>query len=178
MASLYGSHEAFSELTGPNHFFIPKESIPAKWELGALNHEGCAGLLGLQEYVKFLSGEPEASRDAIVAACSIMTALEKPLVAKLLGYLATKDGVHIVGPGLKRPAVGTISFTSDRAPNVKIVEGVVAAGIGIRAGHMYALRLCEALGVDLSTGVVRISLLHYNTIEEIDRTIAALETVL
>jgi selenocysteine lyase/cysteine desulfurase len=40
-------------------------------------------------------------------------------------------------------------------------------GIGIRDGHMYAPRLMKHLGRSLDTGVVRASILHYNTIEEI-----------
>jgi selenocysteine lyase/cysteine desulfurase len=40
-------------------------------------------------------------------------------------------------------------------------------GIGIRDGHMYAPRLMKRLGVKTETGVIRASLLHYNTIQEI-----------
>jgi selenocysteine lyase/cysteine desulfurase len=41
------------------------------------------------------------------------------------------------------------------------------AGIGIRDGHMYAPRLMKRLGVPLESGVVRASLVHYNTVDEI-----------
>ncbi len=178
MATLYGSHDAFSELVGPNHFFIPKESIPLKWELGALNHEGCAGILGLKDYVSFLSGRDSADREAIVSACDAMTALEKPLTTRLLDYLAGKDGVQIIGPGPSDSAVGTVSFTSRKTSNLKIVDYLVANQIGTRAGHMYALRLCEALKIDLALGVTRLSLLHYNTMDEIEKTIRCLDEVL
>ena len=44
---------------------------------------------------------------------------------------------------------------------------------------MYAYRLLEALHVpDLDDGVVRISLLHYNTPAEVDGLIRALKAVL
>ena len=52
-------------------------------------------------------------------------------------------------------------------------------GLHLLAGSaLYAHRLCTALGLDLDDGVVRVSLLHYNTAEEIERCIQALETVL
>ncbi|MEZ0327865.1 MAG: cysteine desulfurase-like protein [Fimbriimonas sp.] len=178
MATLYAQHDAIEELTGPNHFFIPKDAIPSKWELGALNHEGCAGLLGLEDYVTFLSGHQEANREAIVKACQTMAALEKPLTDRFLGYLANKEGVQIIGPGPSKSAIGTISFTSRQTSNIKIVDHLIANQIGTRAGHMYALRLCQALDIDLSQGVVRLSLLHYNTREEIEKTIAVLDEVL
>jgi selenocysteine lyase/cysteine desulfurase len=43
------------------------------------------------------------------------------------------------------------------------------AGIGVRDGHMYAPRLMRRMGVDPDSGVVRISLVHYNTVQEIHR---------
>ncbi len=41
------------------------------------------------------------------------------------------------------------------------------AGIGIRDGHMYSPRLIKRLGLSLDSGVVRASLLHYNTLQEV-----------
>ncbi len=178
MASLYGTHEAFSELTGPNHYFIPKTAIPQKFELGALNHEGCAGLLGLWPYLQFLSGRQEQSREAIVAACEVMTELERPLTHRLLTFLESKPTVRIIGPGTKGGAVGTVSFLSSKNSSLDIANEVIRHDIGIRNGHMYALRMCEALGLDLVDGVVRVSLLHYNTLDEIDRLVRVLAPII
>ena len=43
---------------------------------------------------------------------------------------------------------------------------------------MYAHRLCEALGIGPEDGVVRISLVHYNRAEEIERLIGVLDEIL
>ena len=48
-----------------------------------------------------------------------------------------------------------------------VTETMSNRGIGIRDGHMYAPRLMKHLGRSLDTGVVRASILHYNTVEEI-----------
>ena len=50
--------------------------------------------------------------------------------------------------------------------------------IGIRFGHFYAARLIESLGYLDRDGVVRVSMVHYNTEEEVDRLITALRSVL
>jgi selenocysteine lyase/cysteine desulfurase len=42
------------------------------------------------------------------------------------------------------------------------------AGVGIRDGHMYTPRLIKRLGLELESGMVRASLLHYNTFQEIE----------
>jgi selenocysteine lyase/cysteine desulfurase len=43
---------------------------------------------------------------------------------------------------------------------------------------MYAYHLCEAAGLEPEDGVVRTSLVHYNTMEEIERLIEVFEEVL
>ena len=52
--------------------------------------------------------------------------------------------------------------------------------IGIRYGHFYAFSLIEHMEpkLDLDEGVVRISLVHYNTVEEARRLIRILDQVL
>jgi cysteine desulfurase family protein (TIGR01976 family) len=187
MAALYGRHDALAELTGPNHFFIPREEIPYKFELGGVNHEGCAALLGLQEYLRALAelatGEAAAPgplpHETIAAAFGAMEALEHPLQVRLLSYLAAKPGVRIVGPAEPGPdRVGTISFVHETRSCQEICKAAHAREIGIRNGHMYAYRLCEAMDIEPEDGVVRVSFVHYNTVEEIDKLIEVLETVL
>jgi len=52
--------------------------------------------------------------------------------------------------------------------------------MGIRYGHFYAYTLVDTLKpkVDVNDGLVRISLVHYNTIEEVDRLIEVLDEAL
>lgn len=52
--------------------------------------------------------------------------------------------------------------------------------VGIRYGHFYAHTLVDTLSpkVDVDDGVVRISLVHYNTVEEVERIITTLKEVL
>jgi len=179
MAALFGTTAAFQELTGPNHFFIPNNSIPYKFELGSISHEGCAGLLALRSYLRFLAGADSDSRETIVKAFDAIEELELPLQTQLIRYLRSKPNVRIVGladEGLK--SVGTVSFVHDSLSSSAIVAAVDKRDIGIRFGHMYAVRLCQALGIDLEEGVVRVSLVHYNTPEEVERLIEVFEELL
>jgi len=179
MAAMFGRREAFAEIEGPNHFFAPREAIPYKFELGGVSHEGCSGLVALGAYLAFLAGTEACDREAVVRAFSRMGASEQPLVERLLGWLSRRQGVRIVGTaGADEGRVGTVSFVHDRVPNEEITAAAHRAGIGIRHVHMYAIRLCRALGLDPETGVVRVSLAHYNTPEEIGRLIEALDTII
>ncbi len=186
MAVLYGRHDAFAELTGPNHFFVPSDEVPYKFELGGVNHEGCAGLVALGEYLRLLAsmaGHDEASpldRQAVEAACSIMTACEAPVQRRLIEYLAGEPSVRIIGPAetSSENRVGTVSFVHDSKTSAEIAAAAHTHNFGVRNGHNYAYRLCDALGLDPEDGVVRVSAVHYNTVEEIDGLIEVLRGVL
>ena len=179
MAALFGTFDSFEPLTGPNHFFIPKDFVPYKFELGSISHEGCAGLLALWPYLQFLAGTEDKNRHTIVKAFEAMEALELPLKNRLISYLRSKAAVRIIGLADEGDqSVGTISFVHERMTSSEIVAKIDTRAIGIRYGHMYAVRLCEALDIDLAEGVVRVSLVHYNTMDEIERLIAAFEEIL
>ncbi len=170
MAALWGRNEAYDELIGPNHFFIPK-NYPSKFELGCLPYESLAGLLATRDYFEFLGGTREAF--------NAMQGLERPLQDALIDYLRMNRSVRIVGPNHGDTSrVSTISFVHDKVPSETIVDRAVKAGFGIRSGHMYAYRLCEALGIPPEQGVVRVSPVHYNTPDEMDRFIRVLEGIL
>jgi len=182
MAALWGRRDAIAELAGPNHFFVPDDELPYKFEVGGVSHEGCAGLLGLRDYLAFLADVPMAAsldRAAVERAFATMTACELPLQARLIEYLLSREDVRIIGPNHSDPSrVPTISFVHSSKSSAEITEVVDRSGIGIRHGHMYAYHLCEALGLVPEDGVVRVSLVHYNTMDEVERLIEVLETAM
>jgi cysteine desulfurase family protein (TIGR01976 family) len=182
MAALWGRRDALAELTGPNHFFVADDDVPYKFELGGVDHEGCAGVLGLRDYLAFLVGltdGEELDRPAVESAFDVMTACELPCQAALVAYLRSRPDVRIVGPAEDGPSrVGTVSFLHSKLSSRAVTEVVDRSGVAIRHGHMYAYRLCQSLGLDPEDGVVRTSLVHYNTPEEIARLIEVFETAL
>jgi selenocysteine lyase/cysteine desulfurase len=180
MAALWGRRDALEELTGPNHYFI--RDVPYQFELGGPSHEGCAGLLGLADYLEGVAGcgvDSGWGRSVVEQAFDVMTACERPLQARLLDYLRSKPSVRIVGPEADGPdRVGTVSFVHSEKSSKAIVEIVDQTEIAIRHGHMYAYRLCEALELEPEDGVVRVSFVHYNTPDEIERLIEVLDRAL
>lgn len=178
MAVLYGRDDSLAELPGPNHDFIPRDDLPYQFEPGGANHEGCAGLLALGGYLAFLAGAPAGTRcdrAVVEAAFARAAALEAPPTELLLDWLRARPGVRIIGPAQAGPArVGTVSFVHERKSSRAITAAVDDSSIAIRCGHMYAYHLCRALGIAVEDGVVRVSLVHYNTVAEIERLIGVL----
>lgn len=179
IAGMWGRREAWLELEGPNHYFIPNEEIPRKFELGCLSYEALAGVLALGSYLQFLAGSSRFDRTAVTSAFDQMKAMETPVTRILLNWLQNRDDVRIVGPteiGPQRHP--TISFLPLRKSSDLVSRFVNERGFGIRHGHMYSLRLCEAMGIPGDPGVVRVSAVHYNTPEEAHRLTALLGEVL
>ncbi len=179
MAALWGRSDALAELEGPNHFFVDRDDVPYSFELGGVSHESCAGLLGTRDYLCALAEPPEPGRldrADVENAFDVMTACELPVQRRLIEYLQSRTDVRIIGPShAESSRVGTVSFVHAEKSSRGITEVVDQSEIAIRHGHMYAYRLCEALGLDPDDGVVRVSLVHYNTVEEIDRLIEVLD---
>jgi cysteine desulfurase family protein (TIGR01976 family) len=173
IALLFGTREAWSRVKGPNHYFIEDADLPWKFELGCQPYEALAGLLGVGEYLSFLAGhdEPRFDRATVEAAYSLMGRLERPLTQAIADLLLSMPQVRLLGPrtgdqSLRHP---TFSFLHRQAPSDAVVGKVNGPDLGIRYGHMYAARLCEAVGAPPGTGVVRISAVHYNAPYEVER---------
>ena len=60
----------------------------------------------------------------------------------------------------------------------EIASTLVPHKVAVRSVGFYAWRCIEALGIDPNDGVVRASMLHYNTMEEVERLISSLEEIL
>ena len=180
MAALYGKREAFDGIPGPNHFFIPRDDMPYQFEPGGANHESCAGLLGLGDYLCDLVGsDGPCDRKTVEAAFERMVRWEAPLIERLVGYLDEKPGVKLIGSASTGDdRVATISFVHASKSSAEIAAEVDRTRIAIRNGHMYAWHLCEAIGLDPVDGVVRVSMVHYNTPEEVEDLIAVLDGIL
>lgn len=171
LAMLYGKRALLEALDSINHEFIGND-LPYKLQPGGINYELTYGLTGLIDYLDSLGGKSRAF--------AAMAAHEERLAEVLLGALRDRRGVHIHGESTadRSRRVPTISFSVDGVAPDAIVRAVDAHGIGIRHGHFYSQALVRALGLEARGGVVRVSMVHYNTVAEIERLVAALDAAL
>lgn len=182
-AVLWGPRELLLSLASLNHDFIPPNTLPYKLQPGNVNYElswGCAGIADYLVEVGESLGVAGGGRACMQAAFHAFERHEDALAERLLGFLASKPGVKLVGPASTRGGqrVPTISFVAVGRHSETIVRQVDPHRIGIRFGDFYARRLIDNLGLRERGGVVRVSIAHYNTAEEIDRLIAVLEPLL
>ncbi|HEY9667027.1 MAG TPA: aminotransferase class V-fold PLP-dependent enzyme, partial [Coleofasciculaceae cyanobacterium] len=104
---------------------------------------------------------------------------EEEIGDRFLKYLTSQSNIRIIGqPQANRASrVPTISFVVEGVNSEAITLHVDQYNIGIRFGDFYAKRLIEYLGLAQQAGVVRVSMVHYNTTAEVDRLIQVLESV-
>ena len=170
---LYGKSELLKKIPRWNHFFIDDDKVPDKFELGCTAYESAAGLNGLERYFRALAKRFTGPvRDVFEGVYTDIAAHELRLTRDLLTYFQSKPRVHVVGDGDPRHAperLPVISFVVDDADPEDLVKEIDKSRVGMRWGHFYAVRLLNALDLLQYKGVVRVSLVHYNTEAEVAR---------
>ena len=134
-------------------------ALPAKFEAGTPPIAQAVGLGAALEYVSGVGLEAIAVH-------------ENDLLNYATQQLLSVEGLKIVGTAPSKTSV--ISFTLDCAHPHDISTIIDRAGIAVRAGHHCAQPLMERMGVSATT---RASFGLYNTREEADALVAALESV-
>lgn len=184
MAALYARPEILEFMEGANHFFL-QDKIPKKFELGTPNLEGCAAILGVEDYFRRLArnvtGESGSEDNPFLPVMEEIKEHEKTLTDRLLNGLAGDPRIRIIGfsqNGCPDRRVPVVSFCVKDVRPADLAEKLARQGIAAGHGHFYAYRLIEFLGLMEKGGVLRASLVHYNTTEEVDRFLEVLFNII
>jgi cysteine desulfurase family protein (TIGR01976 family) len=175
---LYGKRKLLTDL--PAYKIRPApDNLPGRWMTGTPSHEGIAGALAAIDYLSEIGrglGAAGDRRHFLVTALAAIQRYERELSAHLVAGLSRLPQFKIWGiadPRRFHERVPTIAVTHRRLPARAVAEELDRSGIFVWHGNFYALSLSEALGLE-PEGMVRIGMLHYNTVEEIDRLLDVL----
>lgn len=183
IGALYGKRNILEDLRAYKVRPAP-EGIPGKFETGTQNFEGIAGTLGALEYLTEIGNRmmDEASETvshqeggrhaALHLAMEAIQSYEMQLSRSLIKTLSSIPGLRIWGivdENATAQRVPTVSFTMEGFSPRQIATGLNKSGIYSWDGNYYALEVTDRLGLEDSGGMLRIGLVHYNTLEEIDR---------
>ncbi|MCB9422988.1 MAG: cysteine desulfurase-like protein [Ardenticatenaceae bacterium] len=172
---LYGKFEHMESLTAykvrpaSNH-------APGKWETGTQSFESLSGVKAAVEYLASI-GEGETRRARLVQAMARTKAYEMMLSERFLVGATAVPGLKVYGiTDIERLAERTPTFAVSLAgfTPAEVAEYLGEQGIFVWDGHYYAIAVMERLGLLDKGGLVRIGFAHYNTVEEVDRLLAAL----
>jgi selenocysteine lyase/cysteine desulfurase len=134
------------------------EPVGGRFETGTLAHELLAGFIAAVEYLA------EVGWDAIQAH-------ERDLGQRFLDGVA--DRCSLYGLETMDGRVPTFAFRVEGVPPRDVAERLAARDIAVWDGDYYAAEAMTQLGLQ-PDGAVRAGFVHYNTLEEVDRLLAAL----
>lgn len=156
---LYGGTGNFSQST------TQPETMPERLESGTLN---TVGLAGLKAGIEFLES----------VGMDRVRAHEQELLARLMAGLQRLEAVTLFGPLGSARHGGALSFT---------IKNIDPAALGFRLDREYGI--CCRVGLHcapeahatigtLPEGTIRLSPGYFNTLEEIDKTLAAIAEII
>jgi len=180
MGTLYGKRQHLQGFR-PYKVWPCTDQVPDRWETGTQVHELIAGIAAAVEYIAEVGRHSDPSvttrREALAAAYRATVAYERRLISRLIDGLQSIPGVRIYGitdPNRFEERCSTLSLRIGNHNPTTIAAFLGERGIFTWDGNYYALNLTERLGVESQGGLLRIGLVHYNTMEEVERLLAAL----
>jgi len=184
MGFLWGRYDALCALPTFKEDFIP-DVPPHKIEVGTFAYENVAGMnaaIGYLEGVgrRMLPGAGQSRREAIAAAMAAIRDYEQLLSKDMIAALKRLGAkIHGISDEAKLAGrVPTICFSLPTMTPQAFATRMGEAGVGLRDGHLFAPRLMQRLGLAMDVGAIRVSLVHYNTFDEIARFEAIARNIL
>jgi cysteine desulfurase family protein (TIGR01976 family) len=188
MGVLFGKREHLKRIR-PYKVRPNTNAIPNCWEWGTMQHESIAGITACVEYIADLGrrARPEAvtsgpnqRRTAIEAAYEAIHEHERALFEAMIAGMRKIPGAKIYGitdPARFHDRCGTIAVRIENHTPLELATKLGDRGFFTWDGNYYALNLTEHLDVEKSGGFLRIGLVHYNTLDEVERMLAALREI-
>jgi len=180
---LYGKKEILNQLPNQNHEFLEGD-VPYTLNPGGPNHEELSCLVGVYEYFINLfehhfPGESLSVREKIHKVNKLIANHEKEIANPLLEYLNSRSDIKLIGKTKisNRDRAPTIAFTMNNKSSKDLSSELVKHGIATRNDNFYAWRCLLALGIDVDDGVVRTSMVHYNSHDDVEKLINALKKI-
>ena len=178
---LYGRKDRMQFLI-PYKLRPAPDSLPGRWMTGTQNHACIAGAAAAVDYMASLSPIPadhQNRRERLIDAMSIISNYETELISKLLEGLLSIPRFKVFGitdPNRMSERAPTVSFQVAGATSIEVAQRLGDQGVFAWHGNYYALPLTESLGTE-PAGMVRLGCMHYNTLEEVERTLDLLRTM-
>jgi cysteine desulfurase family protein (TIGR01976 family) len=183
LAILWGRYALLDKL--PAYKVVPAENAPPdKFETGTPNFEGMAGATAAVDYLASVGRRfgaltaDTSQRDEIVAGMTTIQSYERTLAERLVTGLRAIPGVRIYGISDTtrfEERMPVVSFTLEEHAPSEIARRLGDEAIFVWNGDFYAVHVIERLGLTEAGGLVRIGINHYNTEDEVDRLLEAID---
>lgn len=182
LGMMYVRPELLDRLPNQGHFFNADKPTYRLTPAGP-DHAEIAAAAGIVDYYRDVhehhlgSADPTDPAAMVSRVFELFAAQEQVLMTPMLDHLTGRDDVRLVGLSSADHArrAPTFAFTMAGRSSQSVCEALAADRIACGFGNFYAYRLMRALGLDPEDGVVRLSFVHYNTLDDVQRAVDALD---
>lgn len=171
---LYGKKQHLERLK-PYKVEVALDTIPDRWETGTKSFEA---LSGFNAMIGYLSNNQKNIRENLKVFYEDVSVYEQAWSAAFLEKAQTIKGMNIHGitnPDQLDLRTSTFAVTIDGHHVQDISDHLAKNQIATGASTFYGNGVTDALNLTDTGGVVRIGAVHYNTMEELDRTFEVLD---
>jgi cysteine desulfurase family protein (TIGR01976 family) len=178
VGALYGRRELL-EWFEPYKLDPAPNGLPDRWMTGTQNFAAIVGAGAAVEYLanvgRAAAGDPSLPRSAALdRAYGEIGEHERALARRFLDGMKGLPAYRICGVVDRlTKRVSTFAITHEKRSSRELAEELDRRGIFAWHGNYYALELSKRLGRE-PDGMLRVGFVHYTTVEEVDRLLAAL----
>ena len=151
---------------------------------GGPNHEELSSLIGIYDYFNNLYNHHYSDtsieiNEKILKVNKLISDHEEYIANPVLDAIHCNQNLNLIGKNkiINKNRAPTISFNSNIKTSKEISQILVNENIATRNDNFYAWRCLKALGINTDDGVVRLSMVHYNNIEESKKLVKVLKTI-
>ena len=181
---LYTSNSLQAELSSQAHYFLADDLTKYLNPAGPQHAQvaACAGVIDYfdQLHLHHYGISTVSTVQKMQDLHDLIHTYEQLLAGPILDYLANNPSVRVIGKAhiCDQDRAPTIAFKPLKQSSADLTATLQGAGIGTENGDFYASRLIEAVGIDPNDGVVRLSLLHYNRLQDVEEILRQLDIAL
>jgi len=178
---MYINNELIGKMENQSHFF--KEGMTRSMLTPAgPDHAQIAAASGVLDYFDAVYEhhfeEKVAPAQKNRTLNKLFKAHEKALLERLLDFLKSRDDVQIIGPDNAEVRAPILAIIPKNKNLRKVYASLTEHKLMLGMGHFYAVRPLIDMDIPREPGVLRISFLHYTSMEEINQLIEALKVAL
>ncbi|WP_019669869.1 aminotransferase class V-fold PLP-dependent enzyme [Eudoraea adriatica] len=181
LGMMYVKNELIKKMENQSHFF--KEGITRSMLTpSGPDHAQIGSVSGILDYFDAVYAH-HFTKEALpsqrnIALNRLFRSQEKALLVPLLEFLRSRGDLKILGPDYADQRVPTISILPLNKSVKKVYTDLTNHRLMLGMGNFYAVRPLMDMGIPLEPGVLRMSFLHYTSMEDIDQLITGLKTAL
>lgn len=181
LGAMYVTRELMKQMANQSHFYYEDEPHYCLTPAGP-DHAQIAAVSGVAEYLDAVYDHhfDDAPESAVKGRRlhQLFSDYESSLLTPLLDFLKARNDVLIIGPDDPDIREPTVTILPLNKPVPEVVAELEKQKLMVASGDFDAVRILNEMDIDLDPGVIRMSLLHYTTQDEIDRLISGLTSAL